>query len=89
MNSVAVQSSSAPPPPLPPSPRPSQNVIVGLCAWLCPYLSHQTHTTVAGLTLARWCRLVDFGPGMDVDYAFKAQATMNPEGLSPPFCTEF
>ena len=35
------------------------------------------------------CRVVDFGPGTDVNYAFTAQSVMNPFGKSPPFCSEF
>ena len=34
-------------------------------------------------------RVVDFGPGTDVSYAFAAQSVMNPLGKSPPFCSEF
>ena len=34
-------------------------------------------------------RIVDFGPGTDVNYAFTAQTVMNPLGKSPPMCSEF
>lgn len=34
-------------------------------------------------------RVVDFGPGTDVNWAFTAQSVMNPFGKSPPFCSEF
>ena len=34
-------------------------------------------------------RVVDFGPGVDPGWAFAAQAAMNPDGKSPPFCSEF
>jgi hypothetical protein len=41
------------------------------------------------VTLLPVCRVVDFGPGTDVNYAFTAQSVMNPFGKSPPFCSEF
>jgi hypothetical protein len=34
-------------------------------------------------------RIVDFGPGTDVNYAFTAQTIMNPPGKTPPMCSEF
>lgn len=35
------------------------------------------------------CRVVDFGPGMDVNYAFSKQQSMNPKGQSAPICSEY
>ena len=40
-------------------------------------------------TAVSLCRVVDFGPGTDVEYAFKSQKKMNPEGMSPPLCSEY
>ncbi|KAK9816677.1 hypothetical protein WJX72_003581 [[Myrmecia] bisecta] len=33
--------------------------------------------------------VVDFPPGTNVSWAFQAQASFNPKGQSPPYCSEF
>ncbi|KAK9843639.1 hypothetical protein WJX81_000575 [Elliptochloris bilobata] len=46
-------------------------------------------TPVGSLPGEEVLTVVDFGPGVDPEWAFAAQAAMNPDGKSPPFCSEF
>ena len=54
-------------------------------AWLQVNFTVRVHLKHSMCTF----RIVDFGPGTDVNYAFTAQSVMNPLGKSPPMCSEF
>ena len=53
------------------------------------FLALLVHHVASWLRVLVRSRIVDFGPGTDVNYAFTAQTVMNPLGKSPPMCSEF